>query len=93
MVENESVIDTLFNHFVEKVAQKSNEESLFQEQSKDACTHNGEHLVFCAKSLRLGVDLCFICTAFNFATIKKHQAQHHFVMARAAQFPCDAALC
>jgi hypothetical protein len=58
-------IEHLFDQYVKKVSAAIKDERTFEERMSEALVPNREHLVYYAKSMKAGVDLCFICAAYN----------------------------
>jgi hypothetical protein len=54
------------------------DERSFEERMSKALIPNREHLVYYAKSMKPGVDLCFICAAYNLATVQAHHIRKKY---------------
>jgi hypothetical protein len=65
-------IEHLFDQYVKKVSAAIKDERTFEERMSEALVPNREHLVYYAKSMKAGVDLCFICAAYNLGTVQAH---------------------
>jgi hypothetical protein len=74
LVESDGAIEHLFDQYVKKVSDAANtkDERSFEDRMDEALAPNREHLVYYAKSMKPGVDLCFICAAYNLATVRAH---------------------
>jgi hypothetical protein len=74
LVESDAAIEHLFDQYVKKVSAAANtiDERSFEDCMAEALAPNREHMVYYAKSMKPGVDLCFICAAYNLATVRAH---------------------
>ena len=65
MPKDYSVLETLFNNYVQDVTNKAIEKGdyIFQESVQDALVENHEHLVYYVKTLKPGINICFIVAA------------------------------
>jgi hypothetical protein len=76
LIESDPVIEHLFDQHVKKVSAAIKDERTFEERMSAALIPNREHLVYYAKSMKPGVDLCFICAAYNLGTVQAHHIAH-----------------
>jgi hypothetical protein len=75
--ESDSVIEKCFDDYVRKISAASLEQDTFESTLGEALTTNKEHLVYYAKSLKPGVDLCFIIAAYNLPSTQAHHISGH----------------
>ena len=77
LLESDSVIEKCFDDYVRKISAASLEQDTFESSLGEALTMNKEHLVYYAKALKPGVDLCFIIAAYNVPSTQAHQISSH----------------
>jgi hypothetical protein len=73
------VIKKCFDDCVGKVSAASLDQDTFESTLCKVLTTNEEHLVCCAKSLKRGLDLCFMVAACNVPSIQAHYVAHQHV--------------
>ena len=71
--EDDSVRETMFKNIFRDLTKKLREKGdyIFQESVQDALFENSEHLVYYAKALEPGMNLCFVVAAYNVPTSTK----------------------
>jgi hypothetical protein len=73
---SDGITERLFKDFVEKMKREADgigniaDKDTFASTLAEALPKNREHIVFYAKSIKPGRELCFICATFNLPTVK-----------------------
>jgi hypothetical protein len=76
VMESETAIEQQFDAFVQKLSNASVSDSAPKDDQawaasmSEAFTPNREHLVYYAKAIQHGVDLCFIAAAYNLPSVQ-----------------------
>jgi hypothetical protein len=72
--ERDGYIEQQFDAFVRKLSDASvsapKDDQAWAASLSEAFTPNREHLVYYAKAIQHGVDLCFIAAAYNLPSVK-----------------------